>query len=228
MSERTRHYDDEQRYWDSRSGEAYVSLSAIDAARVRDWIAWNGDGLCLDLGAGSGMVARVLGEAARADVVGLDISAGLLRHARPPVVQGDALALPFRDESFTLVVAAALFHHLPGRESELLRECRRVLKPGGRLVGYDPSADCIQNRLFMGSGALRLRRFSPDELPIRPAALEADARSAGFRDFRFARLTFRNAVITAFERVQRYVLEPIARGPFEPWLKRWFLWEARK
>ncbi len=222
------HFGREKAYWDRRADTAYVSLSESDQARLRDWIAWDGAGTCLDLGAGSGMAARVLGTERHAAIVGLDISHRLLRHSPSPAVQGDALRLPFRDGSFALVVAAALFHHLPGRERELLDECARVLAPGGRLIGYDPSADCIQNRIFMGSGPLRLKSFSPDELPIRPRRLQEQALEAGFAGFRFERLTFRNARVTPFEWVQWRVLEPIARGPLAAWLKRWFVWEATR
>jgi SAM-dependent methyltransferase len=222
------HFDREKAFWDERGDTAYVSLSGPDQLRLRSWIGWDGTGTCLDLGAGSGMAAHVLGLERRAAIVGVDISHRLLRHSPSPAVQGDALQLPFRDGSFQLVVAAALFHHLPGRERELLTECGRVLAPGGRLVGYDPSADCIQNRVFMGTGPLRLKSFSPDEQPIRPRHLRQLALDAGFAAFRFDRLTFRNARVTPFEWVQRYVLEPVARGSLAPWLKRWFVWEAAR
>lgn len=222
------HYGREKAYWDGRGDDAYVSLSEPDQARLRRWIGWDGEGTCLDLGAGSGMTVHVLGLDRREAIVGVDISHRLLRHSASPAVQGDALRLPFRDGAFSLVVAAALFHHLPGRERELLGECARVLRPGGRLVGYDPSADCLQNRIFMGDGRLRLKSFSPDERPIRPRRLGEQALAAGFAGFRFDRLTFRNARVTPFEWIQRYLLEPIAHGPLAPWLKRWFVWEASR
>ncbi|HET7843045.1 MAG TPA: methyltransferase domain-containing protein [Xanthomonadales bacterium] len=229
MSNESDHYAREKAFWDERGDEAYVSLSKPDLERLRAWVGWDGKGLCLDLGAGSGMGARVLGPARDGGaVVGVDISHRLLRHAPGSAVQGDALRLPFRDASFDVVIAAALFHHLPGREPELLAECARVLVPGGRLVGYDPSADCLQNRVFMGDSRMRLGTFSPDERPIRPAVLANVAEGAGFAGFRFERITFRNARMTPFEFVQRYLLEPVAFGPLAPLLKRWFLWEARR
>lgn len=229
MTSEPEHYAREKAYWDERGNQAYVSLSPPDLACLRHWVAWDGQGTCLDLGAGSGMGARVLGAPREGGVVvGLDISHRLLRHSPTTAVQGDALRLPFRDRAFDLVIAAALFHHLPGRESEILAETARVLVPGGRLVGYDPSADCLQNRVFMGDGPLRLGTFSPDERPIRPSTLGQLAVDAGFRGYRFTRLTFRHARMTPFEFVQRYLLEPIAFGPLAPLLKRWFVWEARR
>lgn len=45
----------------------------------------------------------------------------------------DAEALPYPDDSFDLVVGHAVIHHVPDVELAL-REMRRVLRPGGRLV----------------------------------------------------------------------------------------------
>lgn len=44
----------------------------------------------------------------------------------------DAERLPFPDETFDGVLALQMLYHLPDRETAL-SECRRVLKPGGRL-----------------------------------------------------------------------------------------------
>jgi ubiquinone/menaquinone biosynthesis C-methylase UbiE len=47
--------------------------------------------------------------------------------------QGDAVRLPYTDESFDAAYIVCTLGEIPGRE-EALRELRRVLKPGGRLV----------------------------------------------------------------------------------------------
>lgn len=46
---------------------------------------------------------------------------------------GDALAIPFRDETFDAVLSIGVLHHTPA-PLEGLEECIRVLKPGGSLV----------------------------------------------------------------------------------------------
>jgi ubiquinone/menaquinone biosynthesis C-methylase UbiE len=161
-------------------------------------------------------------------LVCIDISAPMLRHSGLPSVQGDALRLPFADASFDLVVAAAFLHHVPGLERDVLRECARVLRPGGRIVGYDPSARCIQNRIFMGDGPFRLRSFSPDERPIDPRHLVAKLDEAGFHDTSITLFSFRNARITLFEGIQRWMIDPISVGPLRHWLQRWFFWSATR
>ncbi|MFY1686665.1 class I SAM-dependent methyltransferase [Plantactinospora sp. WMMB782] len=96
----------------------------------------------LELGCGAASAARWLA-AEGARPVGLDLSAGMLRHAalgastsgvRVPLVQADALALPFRAASFDIVCTA--FGAIPfvADSAAALREVHRVLRPGGRWV----------------------------------------------------------------------------------------------
>lgn len=221
-------YRREQQYWDARGEADYVSLSPFDQERLARWIGWNGSGRLLDLGGGSGMVSRLLVNIPNTQCVCLDISYNLVRYSPVPAVQANAFHLPFADASFDLVVAAAFFHHMPGKEYDLLKECNRVLMPGGKIVGYDPSGHCIQNRLFMSGGPFRLNFFSPDERPIIPEELKAIVSSVLFKDFRWFLFTFRNERMTPFEVVQRYVLSPFSHGFLKKYINRWFFWSANK
>lgn len=93
----------------------------------------------LDVATGTGLVARaavqILGDP-RA-VVGLDPSRGMLTEARKalplPLVQGTMEELPFRGEGFDFVSMGYALRH-PTDLGVALRECFRILKPGGRLV----------------------------------------------------------------------------------------------
>jgi glycogen(starch) synthase len=90
----------------------------------------------LDVGGGYGRFAGPLSK--RHEVTLLDVSPEMLAEARQRhpglrVVQGDARALPFPDESFDAVLAFDLLPHLPDLE-EALRELRRVARPGGEVV----------------------------------------------------------------------------------------------
>jgi len=101
-------------------------------------------GRALDLGCGNGRHAQALAEAG-GDVVGLDVSRGLLGEARQrasergfavDLVHGDAARLPFRSGGFSQVVYVATLHHLPTREARQrsLSAVGRVLAPGGRAL----------------------------------------------------------------------------------------------
>ncbi|RKN50699.1 class I SAM-dependent methyltransferase [Micromonospora endolithica] len=96
----------------------------------------------LELGGGAAAGARWLA-AQGARPVALDLSAGMLRHAalaagrtgvRVPLVQADALALPFGDAVFDVVCTA--FGAIPfvDDSAAVMREVFRVLRPGGRWV----------------------------------------------------------------------------------------------
>jgi SAM-dependent methyltransferase len=93
-----------------------------------------GVGPCLEIGCGTGVYAarvRALGRRP----VGVDISAGMLRHARGrlPVARADAERLPVRDGMFPAVVAMMAHTDMPGYPA-VLREVARVLRPGGVFV----------------------------------------------------------------------------------------------
>ena len=61
----------------------------------------------------------------------------------PVVVNADSEHLPFDDQSLDVITCANSFHHYP-RQSGVVREMRRVLKPGGRLILLDGFRDnCI-------------------------------------------------------------------------------------
>ena len=58
---------------------------------------------------------------------------------RAQVVEADATALGFDDDSFDAVVSMLMLHHVIDWETALA-EIARVLRPGGIFVGYDLSA----------------------------------------------------------------------------------------
>jgi SAM-dependent methyltransferase len=100
----------------------------------------------LEVGTGVGAVLAVLGqEFPGVRLTGLDIEPKQLEFARAhlersgveaTLVQGDALALPFEDESFDHVWMMWLLEHVPDPVAAL-REARRVLVPGGAITAIE-------------------------------------------------------------------------------------------
>ncbi|MBM7784979.1 class I SAM-dependent methyltransferase [Tenggerimyces flavus] len=83
----------------------------------------------LDVGCGFGGFAAKLSPAAR--WIGVDTSSSMLaRVTARPVVQADALRLPFRDQSVGGVVCRNMLYHFE-RPADVIAEARRVLRPGG-------------------------------------------------------------------------------------------------
>jgi SAM-dependent methyltransferase len=90
----------------------------------------------LDVGCGPGRVAAILRDTGVTDF-GLDTAAGLLReahsHASGQYVQADARALPIADARFDRVLSLNALYHVSDWQ-QALRELRRVVRPGGRVV----------------------------------------------------------------------------------------------
>jgi ubiquinone/menaquinone biosynthesis C-methylase UbiE len=65
------------------------------------------------------------------------------------VVEGDATAMEFADNTFSSAVCFTMLHHVPSAELQdrLLSEARRVLRPGAVLTGSD-SVPSIRWNLF--------------------------------------------------------------------------------
>lgn len=122
-----------------------------------------------------------------------DISAGMVEVAQRNArglgfeIEGkvaDAESLPYPDNSFDLVVGHAVLHHIPDVELAL-RECLRVLKPGGKFVFCgEPTehGDYIARRLSRLTWwtASRVTQLAPfkTKYALEPAELDESSRAA--------------------------------------------------
>ncbi len=119
--------------WYDDWNEARAARNATD---VLDLIG-PGEGLCLDLGCGTGLYLETLAASGRT-VVGLDLARDQLRIARSRsrhVVQADAAALPFADATFGAVAALWISTDVDDFTA-VVGEAARVLVPGGLLAFY--------------------------------------------------------------------------------------------
>jgi len=151
----------------------------------------------LEVAAGTGIVTRRLREAlpASATIVATDLNEPMLDHARaqidlPGIVwqQADAQALRFEDGSFDVYVCQFGLMFLPDKVQGL-REARRVLAPGGRLLANVWESGANNSHVPAMQAALD-RRFP--EAPPRfldvphgyhdPERIRADLDAAGWSD----------------------------------------------
>ena len=148
------------------SGEADRLIQVLEEADLapgwaelrQTWLDYSGvrpGDRVLDVGCGTGVVTRDLAQRVghQGQVVGIDPSTRLIQEAlRPREEKGvkgriefrcaDGAALPFPDGSFDLVVASAVFGHVPNG-MEVLKEMVRVARPGGTVVAFDHDIDMI-------------------------------------------------------------------------------------
>ena len=173
----------------------------------------------LDLACGGGFYTRLLKRAGAGRVTGVDVSAEMIRlarreEAREPLgcayVCGDVADFEPEPAAADLVVAMYLLHYAGTREKlhRFLRVCRRALRAGGRLVGFndnvmspprgtvswpghgiektgplsDPvEGDPIHYRFTNPDG----RQFEFHNFFMRPETYRNAFRRTGFRDFRW-------------------------------------------
>jgi ubiquinone/menaquinone biosynthesis C-methylase UbiE len=149
------------------------------AERVRTFVQPHGDERALDVGAGAGALALALAPLVR-EVVAIDIVPELLAEARlrapanMSVIEADAIALPFPDDSFDLVGTLRTFHHI-ARPELVFAEMTRVTRPGGVVLVVDQLAPSDS------MAAIDLDRFERSRDPSHTRLLP-DADFAGFID----------------------------------------------
>ena len=108
-----------------------------------DWIVPRPGLRWVDVGCGNGAFTELVVErCAPAEVHGIDPSEGQLKYARARLGthmaefrQGDAMALPFPDNSFDLAVMALVIFFVPD-PAQGVAEMVRVVSPGGTVAAY--------------------------------------------------------------------------------------------
>ena len=112
---------------------------------MMDWLAPRGGQKLLDVAGGTGDVAfRFLGRAAQSTATVLDMTESMLISGRQRAeaddlaarldwIVGDAMALPFSDNTFDVYTISFGIRNVT-RVQDALSEAYRVLRPGGRLM----------------------------------------------------------------------------------------------
>lgn len=141
-----------ENYWLRRHQAAYDVFAPMCAgARV------------LEAGCGEGYgAARLSAEGARV-VIGVDLDAATLAHVlatypRVSPVRANLVLLPCADASVDVVVSAQTIEHL-WDQNRFVRECARVLRPGGMLVMSTPN-----RRTFPPGNVFHSRELDAAEL----------------------------------------------------------------
>jgi len=170
--------------------------------------------LILDVACGTGDLSFTLLESGDARVVGIDFCRPMLQIATSkasglgfevPLIEGDALSLPFRDRSFEAATIAFGLRNLAGVEAGF-KELFRVLKPGGRVFVLEfskPTTPVLRSLfriyftkvlpLFGGlmSGSRSAYQYLPDSVSRFPDQIELASmmKQVGFEEVTFQNLS---------------------------------------
>jgi ubiquinone/menaquinone biosynthesis C-methylase UbiE len=117
----------------------------------------------LELGCGPGNLSHVLAGAGHT-VLGVDKSSKMLKRARKgkssaEFQEADALALPFSDNSFDVVIMASLYNIVPD-SAALLAEAKRVVRSGGLISVLFPTPDFTVARADALAARQKAKGFS--------------------------------------------------------------------
>ncbi len=177
-------------------------------------------GRLLELGCGNGAMLSSMEELGwQAEGVDFDPAAVDKARLRGVTVHLGTLAdQAFPDETFDAIAACHFIEHISDPLGTL-RECRRILKPGGRLVLLTPNAGSWAHRVYQADW----RGLEPPRhLGIfTPSAMAKITRQAGF-DLNVCRSTVRASSIVLESRMLRRGAKTESTHNF-PWTLR--LWE---
>jgi demethylmenaquinone methyltransferase / 2-methoxy-6-polyprenyl-1,4-benzoquinol methylase len=159
-----------RRIFGGLSGSYERVLELATLMQDRYWKAWllrkaaiQEGATVLDIGCGTGLLEERLADSG-ARITGVDLTEEMLRLAqRKPVTRTQSLGvadgehLPFRDESFDLVLSCYVVKYC--NETRLASEMVRVLRPGGGVFFYDftrPRGPFAPLHALYAYGALRI------------------------------------------------------------------------
>jgi SAM-dependent methyltransferase len=145
-----------ENYWFRRHEAAYEFLAPQVAGRT-----------VLEVGCGEGYGTDLLARTAR-HVVGIDYDALTAAHARATYqtasfVRANLAALPVPSGSVDVVATLQVVEHV-WDHAEFIEECRRVLRPGGRLMMTTPNRLTFSPGLDAPVNPFHTKEFTAAEL----------------------------------------------------------------
>lgn len=163
----------------------------------------------LDLGCGIGNYHALLRPSLRS-LAGIDVSSESIkiattRNADVNYKAFDGSDIPFAENSFDVVFAVCVFHHIPvAARAALIKDARRVLRDGGIFVIFEhnpinPLTMRVVNRCV----------FDKDAILLKSAEAEGLLANGGFKDVRSRFIL----TIPSFNKVTRMLDQSFGRLP---------------
>lgn len=169
-------------------GGGFEFIGPIEAALLGHY-GLPADGHLVDVGCGSGRLAKPLSATHKGSYLGLDLVPDLVAHARQIAARPDwrfevvqHIAIPEADGQADMVCFFSVLTHLLHEHSYwYLEEARRVLKPGGRIVfSFLEFTEPGHFEIFLGTvEQAKLRIANPLNVFIDRAAIPIWAKGLG-------------------------------------------------
>ncbi|MEK6900488.1 MAG: class I SAM-dependent methyltransferase [Nanoarchaeota archaeon] len=118
----------------------------------------------LDIGCGTGITLQILQDFGKAQ--GMDLSDDAIDFCKKrgfSITKGDVAKMPFADDSFDVITCLGVFYHKGVKDdSTAMKEIKRVLKPGGRLLFMDCAMPSLYGKHDMAFHGIR--RYTKKDL----------------------------------------------------------------
>lgn len=115
-------------------------------------IPYQPNGRLLEVGCGGGAMLKGMADLGWI-VEGVDFDENAVRNAREKglhIRHGNLTEQQYEDNSWDVIAMIHVIEHVPNPR-ELLLECKRILKPGGKLVIVTPNVNSMGHRIFQSS-----------------------------------------------------------------------------
>ena len=124
-------------------GFTYSPFKMLEFQAMMDQIKFQGNETALDIGCGDGLHTLLIGKKV-GKITGIDINTAFVETARSyaakmgKTVNADFFDQPleklgFPDNHFDVIFSICVIEHISNHE-EVLQECLRILKPGGKII----------------------------------------------------------------------------------------------
>jgi ubiquinone/menaquinone biosynthesis C-methylase UbiE len=157
----------------------YSPFKIIEFAAMMDRIEMKGNERVLDIGCGDGLHTMLIGKQV-GHITGIDTNENFIRDARVYAEKYRAQAkcdyesrpleeIGYPDNHFDIIFSICVIEHIPNYE-EVLQECLRILKPGGRIIFTVDTLETIEDEALIASHKQQhhvmqyFRKESMDEL----------------------------------------------------------------
>ncbi|HEY4326098.1 MAG TPA: methyltransferase domain-containing protein [Mucilaginibacter sp.] len=169
----------------------------------------------LDVGCGIGVQAQAMAKLVGAEgkVTGTDLSTVMVEIAKEKAASSnlpldflaaDAVAQPFPDQSFDRIRTERVLMYVKDLQTAL-REFKRLLKPGGKLVIFDFDWDTITIAHRDKALTRKIVRYASDSFPNGRVGAElfAQMRKAGFEDVKVRPFSYAGSDIISHDIAKR-------------------------